>query len=606
MLKINVFVTRLPLLVSTVCGVLALVVYLATGAPGLMYTDAGELAAACSTLGVAHPTGYPLFTLLGFCWLKLPWPSAIIGMNVFAAVCTAASVALCCAIVYRLTKNIFLAAACSCAYAVTTYVWPQGTSVEVYSLQALLVAACLYTAMCAGLAPRQQQTRWFLYCAGSVGLMLCNHLSGLFLLPGLVVVARGAMPWRYYPKALAMPALVAFSCAALYGVLPVRSMQEPLINWGYVHRSADAFLYHVMGKQFTVWFFSDAAATKQNLRDWASVSWSSWYVLLTLVPVALRASGLRAVVAGVLLMLVGNVVVSAGYAIPDIANYFVPSVLFLAVLIGVGGSTLTINSRMPWLIAGIVSTVAIINAVNNWKSQDLSRHDAVNEYTQWALATADSNAIILTRQWDFLCSAVWYKQAVENQRTDVVLIEKELLRRTWYLPYLHRLYPSVMRRNIDEQRRYVALLEQFETNTDSFMKSPNNAQEIQRRFVALLRSFIEHNRNRSVYITPEVYNEEDGAFKDVVVVPDGPFLKVIFDTTTPPTLVPRWEHIDGVVQSLEGTSQRLDTALAATVLQAIAANQQFAGALGNTSAMQKFSRMAQRLRTNPIVPAYLR
>ncbi|MCX7929820.1 MAG: DUF2723 domain-containing protein, partial [Chlorobi bacterium] len=42
------------------------VLFGATAAPDLYYTDCGELAGACATLGVAHPTGYPLLTLLGF------------------------------------------------------------------------------------------------------------------------------------------------------------------------------------------------------------------------------------------------------------------------------------------------------------------------------------------------------------------------------------------------------------------------------------------------------------------------------------------------------------------------------------------------------------
>jgi tetratricopeptide (TPR) repeat protein len=44
-------------------------------APGVTLGDSGELATAAFTLGVPHPPGYPLWTLLGFLWshLIVPW-----------------------------------------------------------------------------------------------------------------------------------------------------------------------------------------------------------------------------------------------------------------------------------------------------------------------------------------------------------------------------------------------------------------------------------------------------------------------------------------------------------------------------------------------------
>lgn len=57
-----------------IAGVVTFCLYVLTQAPGLMYTDTGELAAAAYTWGVAHPTGYPLFTLVAHVWTLLPWP----------------------------------------------------------------------------------------------------------------------------------------------------------------------------------------------------------------------------------------------------------------------------------------------------------------------------------------------------------------------------------------------------------------------------------------------------------------------------------------------------------------------------------------------------
>ena len=60
--------------------------YLFTLAPSVIQIDSGELAAVQATLGIAHPTGYPLFTVLGNLFLKIPLPfTKIYRSNLLAA-----------------------------------------------------------------------------------------------------------------------------------------------------------------------------------------------------------------------------------------------------------------------------------------------------------------------------------------------------------------------------------------------------------------------------------------------------------------------------------------------------------------------------------------
>ena len=77
-----------PLLLSLI----AAVVYLLTLAPSVVEIDSGELAAVQYNLGVAHPTGYPLFSLLGWLWSHIPLGmSKIYQLNLLALLyCTGA------------------------------------------------------------------------------------------------------------------------------------------------------------------------------------------------------------------------------------------------------------------------------------------------------------------------------------------------------------------------------------------------------------------------------------------------------------------------------------------------------------------------------------
>ena len=62
-------------------------------APSVVQIDSGELATVQITLGIAHPTGYPLFTIIGFLFSLIPLPfTKIFQMNLLAAIYCSASV----------------------------------------------------------------------------------------------------------------------------------------------------------------------------------------------------------------------------------------------------------------------------------------------------------------------------------------------------------------------------------------------------------------------------------------------------------------------------------------------------------------------------------
>jgi hypothetical protein len=80
---------------AVLLSLIAFGVYCTTLCHGVGITDAGELATVLCTLGIAHPTGYPLFTLIGHVWLLLSWSGeAILRLNYFAALLTASAVGL--------------------------------------------------------------------------------------------------------------------------------------------------------------------------------------------------------------------------------------------------------------------------------------------------------------------------------------------------------------------------------------------------------------------------------------------------------------------------------------------------------------------------------
>src|SRR5262245_16109642 len=86
---------------GTLAGAL-FVVYALGVCPTIYVGDSGELVAAVYLLGIPHPTGYPLYTLLGKLWtLLIPFGSIAYRMSLFSAACAAGA----CAVLYRLCRS---------------------------------------------------------------------------------------------------------------------------------------------------------------------------------------------------------------------------------------------------------------------------------------------------------------------------------------------------------------------------------------------------------------------------------------------------------------------------------------------------------------------
>ncbi|HEX8834945.1 MAG TPA: DUF2723 domain-containing protein, partial [Abditibacteriaceae bacterium] len=86
-------------------GLLSFVVYFFCLSSTVTYGgDSGELIAASYRLGIAHPTGYALYCLLGRLFAALfPFGEVAFRYNLFSALCGASAVALVTASVHRLT-----------------------------------------------------------------------------------------------------------------------------------------------------------------------------------------------------------------------------------------------------------------------------------------------------------------------------------------------------------------------------------------------------------------------------------------------------------------------------------------------------------------------
>lgn len=194
-------------------------VYAAWRYPVFAPRDGADMALAALTAGVAHPPGYPLYSLAGKLWLTLvPWGNPALRLNLLSAACGAASAAVLFAWTRRWAGTA-AAAASALAFGLSGPVWKFSLLGEKYVLHALFISLLLGLARGGrgNLAARARLSGLLL------GLGLVNHQSLVLLLPALIVLwraetsAQGVSAGRLVPgcAALAILGLMLYAAVAV-------------------------------------------------------------------------------------------------------------------------------------------------------------------------------------------------------------------------------------------------------------------------------------------------------------------------------------------------------------------------------------------------------
>jgi hypothetical protein len=205
--------------VCAAIAVLTAVVYSLTLAPDLYSLDSPELAAAAYRLGIAHPPGYPLYTLSG--WLfshAFPIGNVAFRLNLLSAIFGVAATLLAYLLAVRLTSRPVIAAAAAFSLAFSYYFWADALAAEVYTLDAALFAGLLLAAVLWREQPSAPR-------AAAVGLMLGLGLATRTTTM-LYVPALAAFAYASGARSTGMWAAAAAGTAAgllFYLYLPLRS-----------------------------------------------------------------------------------------------------------------------------------------------------------------------------------------------------------------------------------------------------------------------------------------------------------------------------------------------------------------------------------------------
>lgn len=438
--------------VLTAVVVLPLIYFGALISGGITFGDGPELLTAVLLRGVAHPSGYPLFTLLGQPFVHLPWVTPHYGLAFFlSALPGALTSGVIFATLRRLEVHPAVAAPMALSFAFATVVVTQSTRVEVYALHCAFVALTFYAMV------RYQQgleQRWILLTALSLSLGLTNHLTTVFLvIPvvlGLALAGRGRV---FRPEVIARVAMIAAACGALYFYLPIsaRLAEADRIVWNDPQTLA-RFWFHVTGAEYDM--YRSTSDIGQGLRAFVTSTNRNFFPGVLLVLVAAVAVTVRQkykVVLPLLLSMAALLVYTSTYNVNDIATYY--GGIFVA---GTLITALGIDRLLRWRPAvlerrwatALVATMLLCGpaamAFNNRGIRYL--HVLAEDMSDDVVAHIPDHTIIFTSV-DGHTFPLWYQAYVKHPDRDLVVVDRVLFRlenKGWYRSFLRRRHPDIV------------------------------------------------------------------------------------------------------------------------------------------------------------------
>jgi Protein O-mannosyl-transferase TMEM260-like len=534
-------------------GFTVFIIYLYTLAPSVQQIDSGELATVQATLGIAHPTGYPLFTIIGYIFSLIPLPfTKIFQLNILAALFCSTGISVFVYTAKLLLDNLdafstskaktekqkkvkkksrkddkkkneqgtslseitkYIAAiAGGLILAFSETYWLQSTSVEVYSLHILLMNIIILFLVKAFLYVEKEDKasdlKLWLTFSLFLALGFTNHMTTLLIIPGVAYLffLKYKLSKTGFKKIFLMLAVFFPILILLYAYLPLRAFQNPLLNWGNP-TDFEKLLRHITGKQYQVWLFASTAAAKKQLVYFIETLPGQFSIGLLISFIGLFASYFYARKFFIFLIItfLFTVFYSINYEINDIDPYFLLAYISLSYFAVFGSlKLLTLSKRKKMLLpVGIVVVIITIQFIMNAGKVNQSGIYTYEDYTRAILNSVSDESIIFSYQWDFFVSPSYYFRYVEDYRSDVAVVDKELLRRSWYFDQLNNNYPFVLNK-IEE------IVDQFKTALLPFERSENyNATLLESLYRRLMTGMVATNVDeRDFYIAPELLQNE--------------------------------------------------------------------------------------------------
>ncbi|MDA7857889.1 DUF2723 domain-containing protein [bacterium] len=468
--------------------IISFLIYLFTLGPSILpYRDSGELISVSYTLGIAHPPGYPLYTLLGKLFTFFPLGNVAYRMNLMSAFFASLTVMLLYFIILRVLVGngdkplggqspfpkagnynlgaLIPAIVGSLMYAFSYAFWGLALVAEMYTLDTFFIALLILIL----LIWRDSKTwgKFYLF-AFLAGLCLCNRLTIILCAPVFLYFIWEIQKEKNTKLPFTAPFFYSMGFFLLglsvYLYLPLRSVQNPVIDWGDP-QTMIRFINVITRKAYG--HALDRVAEQYQLKEVlipqlkvyvssliTQFSIPGFFLGLFGVYFSLKKYSKSGIFFLLFFLLSGPVFIALSkmplnpHALAIIeASYIVPNLIF-AIWIGFGIKAILDKSLMlasvgRWSLIAIISFVPVIPLAVHFHQNNKSQNYFAYDYGENILKSMENNSILIMRK-DVQLFTLWFFKYVEGKRQDVKIIAQGLFGAKWYQNQLRRRFKDLV------------------------------------------------------------------------------------------------------------------------------------------------------------------
>lgn len=344
--KIDVFIAAAVFLAG-------LTLYIRTLAPDLLLGDSAEFQTLAYTLGMTHPTGYPIYLFLAHLFSYLPIGDMAWRVNLFSAFSGAIALGFIYLILRLLVGWRLAAFSGTFTLAITSLFWVHSIVAEVYTL------ACAFIAMIVFLTLMWRATNkpGYLFAAALLGgISLGVHVQVALLFPGILLYLllnlRNRKIWLIslalclagvFVYVISMIALDTYSYKTDVGYYKT-TVRHSLSAWNMTGADFDTtskrLRFMWLPPQFSNSLVSDkgffASANIETYRKLVEKDIPLMPFMLMLIGVFALISIKWRELVFLLISLIVQLIFALHYRVTDFIAFFTPSFIFTSILIGVG------------------------------------------------------------------------------------------------------------------------------------------------------------------------------------------------------------------------------------------------------------------------------
>lgn len=388
--------------------------------------DSGEFQWAMASLNVAHATGYPLFTLLGYGWQLLPLSNNLAWqLNLLAPFFGALTVTTLFVFIRAITTRNDAALIGALFFALAPVMWFNASILEVYSLHAFLLTLILYLLFRWSQDTTQNAPLYLAFFV--LGLAFAHHRLIVLALPAVLIwLLLIDHKFLFNLPRLALCLLLVLPGILLYAYVPLRLLPE-----GF---SFEFAIYDIiLGGEYATSLLREFNPLPVLIEiPFRNFHFGLLFALLGMVTMFRRGQDATArklfnLNLALVFVYLTDVVFALVYSVPDIQVFLTSSFIVTAIWIGAGaafilewiGARVTHARRAQVLFAAVMLVIPLLGLLHYNEIQTAVAAEAAPEARARAIAAMDlPQGALLELDWE-TATALRFLQATERLRPDL-------------------------------------------------------------------------------------------------------------------------------------------------------------------------------------------